>query len=69
MASKAPSVRSSAVFERVTLRTVNAAKWVSGEGVMFDSCYVDSGIINNLECSILGEFTGHGHALKIQETP
>jgi len=25
------------------------------------------GIINNSECCILGEFTGHGHTLKIQE--
>jgi hypothetical protein len=25
------------------------------------------GIINNSECCILGKFTGHSHALKIQE--
>jgi hypothetical protein len=32
------------------------------------NCFRD-GNINNSECSILGEFTGHGHALNIQETP
>ena len=32
-----------------------------------ENCFRD-GNINNSECSILGEFTGHGHALNIQET-
>jgi len=53
---------------------ISAYKTFCGQTAALTMCRRDKGLpfrdnlfINNLKCCILGEFTGHGHALKIQE--